>query len=246
MKKTETIMAMPVIVDINEPNIDESIFSEIFKYLRYIDDKFSTYKNNSEIEKINRGEISYKEYSNDMKTILKLSEKTKKETNGYFDIDHNGKLDPSGIVKGFAIYKASQILKKKGYKNFYIEIAGDIEISGLNDQNKKWRVGIENPFNRKEIVKVLELTNKGIATSGKYIRGEHIWNNTKDIVENNVISITVIADNVYNADRFATAAFAMGDKGILFVEKLKNAEGYMVMNNKKAIFTSGFEKYQAA
>ena len=78
MKKTETIMAMPVIVDINEPNIDESVFSEIFKYLRYIDDKFSTYKNNSEIEKINRGEISYKEYSNDMKTILKLSEKTKK------------------------------------------------------------------------------------------------------------------------------------------------------------------------
>lgn len=239
-------MAMPVTIDINETNIDKSVFDKVFEYLRYIDNKFSTYKNNSEIEKINRKEIHYYEYSNDMKTILKLSEKTKKETNGYFDIKHNDKLDPSGIVKGFAIHKACQILKKSGYKNYYIEIAGDIEISGLNQDRKKWRVGIENPFSRGEIIKVLELTNKGIATSGKYIRGEHIWNNTKDQTKNEAISITVISNNVYNADRFATAAFAMGEKGILFIEKLKNTEGYMVMNNKKAIFTSGFEKYQVA
>ncbi len=241
-----TIMAMPVTIDINETNIDKSVFDKVFEYLRYIDNKFSTYKNNSEIEKINRKEIHYYEYSKDMKTILKLSEKTKKETNGYFDIKHNDKLDPSGIVKGFAIHKACQILKKSGYKNYYIEIAGDIEISGLNQDRKKWRVGIENPFSRGEIIKVLELTNKGIATSGKYIRGEHIWNNTKDQTKNEAISITVISNNVYNADRFATAAFAMGEKGILFIEKLKNTEGYMVMNNKKAIFTSGFEKYQVA
>ncbi len=237
-------MAMPVIIDVNETNIDKSVFDKVFEYLRYIDNKFSTYKNNSEIEKINRQEIHYDEYSKDMKTILKLSEKTKKETNGYFDIKHNDKLDPSGIVKGFAIHKACQILKKSGYKNYYIEIAGDIEISGLNQDRKKWRVGIENPFSRGEIIKVLELTNKGIATSGKYIRGEHIWNNTKDQTKNEAISITVISNNVYNADRFATAAFAMGEKGILFIEKLRNTEGYMVMNNKKAIFTSGFEKYQ--
>ena len=236
-------MAMPVVIDIADKNINDSVFEEIFNYLRYIDEKFSTYKKNSEIEKINRNEIGHELYSDDMKKVLTLADQTKQETNGYFDIRFNGKLDPSGLVKGFAIYNAANMLKNKGYKNFYIDIAGDIELSGVSSDGNKWSVGIENPFDRSKVIKVLALTDRGIATSGNYIRGDHIWNNKDNKINNSVVSITVIGENVYESDRFATAAFAMGEEGINFMENLPGFEAYMVLENKNAIFTSGFENY---
>ncbi len=58
-----------------------------------------------------------------------------------------------------------------------------------------------------------------------------------------VVSLTVVGPNIYEADRFATAAFAMGEAGIMFIEKLPGFEGYMVNDNGIATFTSGFEKY---
>ena len=58
-----------------------------------------------------------------------------------------------------------------------------------------------------------------------------------------IASISVIGPNVYEADRFATAAFAMGEKGIEFIEGLKGFEGYMIKNNQIAVMTSGFKKY---
>jgi thiamine biosynthesis lipoprotein len=156
---------------------------------------------------------------------------------------HNGKIDPSGLVKGWAIYNAGQILRKKGFKNFYVEIAGDIEIAGLNSEGKKWAIGIRNPFNKKENVKVVYLNDRGIATSGNYERGKHIYNPKEKKQAGEVASITVIGPNIYEADRFATACFAMGTKGIYFLEKLPDFEGYMIDHKGLATFTSEFEKY---
>lgn len=235
-------MGMPVIVNVVDKNVTNEDISEVFSYLHYIDEKFSTYKKNSEISRINRGELKEKDYSNDMKTIFDLSKKTKKETKGYFDININGVLDPSGIVKGYAINQAAKILKKKGFKNFYAEIAGDIEICGKNN-NKNWKVGIQNPFNQKEIIKIVHLTNRGIATSGTYIRGLHIYNPKIKKKADDIASISVIGPNIYEADRFATAAFAMGEKGIEFISFLKNFEGYMIKKDKTAVYTKGFKNY---
>ena len=89
----------------------------------------------------------------------------------------------------------------------------------------------------------MKLKNKGIATSGTYIRGNHIYNpHTKKNINSN-ISLTVIANNVYNADRIATAAFSMGKEGINFIENLKGYEGYLIDNKKNATLTSNFNKY---
>ena len=155
-----------------------------------------------------------------------------------------GKIDPSGLVKGWAIQKASNILTEKGFKNFYVEAGGDIQVQGNNADNKPWNVGIKNPFNQKEIVKVVYLHNQGMATSGTYIRGQHIYNPFKaNELLNNIVSLTVIGPNVYEADRFATAAFAMGKEGINFIESLKGFEGYMINKEGLATMTSGFDKY---
>lgn len=243
MKKNKTIMGMPVIIKINDSNVTEEVFEEIFNYLISIDERFSTYKKNSEITLYNEKKIIKEDLSDDMKKVLELSEKTKKETNGFFDIVYDGKIDPSGLVKGWAIYNASEILRKKGFKNFYVEIAGDIEIAGLNNEGKKWAIGIRNPFDKKENVKVVYLSDKGIATSGTYERGEHIYNPKDKRRDIEIVSITVIGPNIYEADRFATAAFAMGEKGIYFIEQLVGFEGYMIDLEGIATFTSGFEKY---
>ncbi|VVB70098.1 ApbE family protein [uncultured archaeon] len=232
MKETRIIMGMPVIVEIIDANATNKAFEEVFNYLHYVDEKFSTYKDSSEITKINNGEIREENYSEDMKEVFKLSEETKNETNGYFDIKTpSGKIDPSGLVKGLAIYNSAKLLEKRGFNNYYVEVAGDIQVHGKNSQGKNWRIGIRNPFNMKEIIKVLYIHDKGVATSGTYVRGQHVYNpheGKEPVTE--ILSLTVIGPNIYEADRFATAVFAMGEKGITFMENLKGFEAYAVNN----------------
>lgn len=236
-------MGMPVTVDVLNDKVTEEEINGVFIYLQEIDEIFSTYKVTSEIEKINRGELKKENASKKVKEIFALCELTKKETNGYFDMYHDNKIDPSGIVKGYAIFQAAEIITQKGYKNFYVEIAGDVEVRGCNSNNKKWKIGIENPFNREEIVKIVYLSNNGIATSGTAKRSDHIYNPLTGEVADEIASISVIGPNVYQADRFATAAFAMGEKGIEFIERLHGFEGYMITKNRKAVYTSQFNKY---
>ena len=243
MKQTRPIMGMPITVEIADKATPE-VFEDIFAYFISVDNRFSTYKKDSEISKINRSEITVDTYSKEMKEVLQLSEQTKKLTIGYFDIQKDGMIDPSGLVKGWAIQNAAEILQKKGFKNFYIEAGGDIQVSGRSTKGEKWRIGIKNPFNQEEVIKIVGLENEGIATSGTYIRGQHVYNphdKDKEIVD--IVSLTVIGPNVYEADRFATAAFAMGKSGIGFIQKQKNLEGYMIDSEGIATFTTGFEKH---
>ena len=236
----------------------EETMSKAFDYFTYVDNTFSTYKEDSEIMKLNHGEIRPSESSEDMKTIFKLAELTKKETFGYFNmVDRNSILDPSGIVKGWAINNAAKIICEAGFKNYYVEAGGDIQVNGHNNKDKKWVIGIKNPLKQDENVKVVYLSNEGIATSGTYIRGQHIYNphDQKELF-NDIVSLTVIGANIYEADRFATAAFAMGRKGIQFIEKLQirqsnngtrkrfdKLEGYMIDSKGIATLTSGFNKF---
>ncbi len=243
MKQLQLLMGMPITVEVVDPSVTEAEIEKVFAYFRAVDATFSTYKEDSEISKINRGELCEEEYSHAMRTILALSEQTKQETQGYFDSQHNGITDPSGIVKGWAILQAAHILKEAGFTNFYIDAGGDIQVSGKKGGNP-WRIGIRNPFKRKEHVKVLAVTDKGIATSGTAIRGQHIYDpHHPHTPLLDIVSLTIIGPNVYEADRFATAAFAMGKSGIYFIEQLPGFEGYMIDASARATFTSGFERY---
>jgi len=236
-------MGMPITIEVIDAAITQDEIDRVFAYFVSVDERFSTYKSTSEISKINRGELSPADYSEDMQTILALSKQTKEETEGYFDIQHDGQCDPSGIVKGWAIQNAANMLKAGGFRNFYVDAGGDVQVSGYKDGNL-WKVGIRNPFNRSENVKVLALTNRGIATSGTAIRGQHIYDpHNHDMQLLDIVSITVIGPNIYDADRFATAAFAMGKKGIQFIEKLAGFEGYMIDAQARATLTSGLERY---
>ncbi len=240
---------MTVTVEIADEQARPEDLQKIFDYFHSIDSTFSTYKTESEISRINRREIVREQYSPEMKEVFDLSEKTTRETDGFFDIKRaDGTFDPSGLVKGWAIHNAALLIKKMGFRNFFVDAGGDIEVGGKNSENRAWSVGIKNPFNEKEIVKVVYLKDgQGIATSGTYIRGQHIYNPKKrDEVLSEIVSLSVIGPNIYEADRFATAAFAMGRNGIIFIEKLPGFEAYMIDQKGQATLTSGFEHYTHA
>ncbi|MEI9413455.1 FAD:protein FMN transferase [Mesorhizobium sp. Cs1321R2N1] len=241
MRETRILMGMPVTVDVASAP-DGALIDTVFDYFAAVDSRFSTYRAGSEISAINRGDVPVRNWSREMLEVMALAERTRKETNGYFDIRKaDGSLDPSGIVKGWAICNAAEIVRRAGIRDFFIEAGGDIQSSGRNAAGRDWSVGIRNPFNAAEVIKIIWPRGRGVATSGTYVRGQHIYDphgpggSIADIV-----SLTVIGLDVLEADRFATAAFAMGKDGIHFLERMPDLEGYIVDVNGRATLTSGF------
>ncbi len=244
MKQIRLLMGMPITVEVIDEKVTAASLDRVFAYFEAIDARFSTYKETSEISAINRHELSLAAASADMQTVFALAEETREETNGFFDIRRNGSYDPSGLVKGWAIYHAAEILRREGFENFYVDAGGDAQAVGKNSQGQAWRVGIRNPFNQNEIVKVVAVSDGGVATSGTYVRGQHIYNpNDETEPLRDIVSLTVIGPNIYEADRFATAAFAMGRDGIGFIEQRADLEGYVIDRFGQATFTSGFQRH---
>lgn len=242
-------MNMPISVEIvdEREGIEQSIRG-VFDHFRQVDEQFSVFKETSEISAINAGKCDAGSCSPEMQEILHLSEKTKQETGGYFDIRRpDGFLNPSGVVKGWAIHRAARILRNAGFENFFVEAGGDIQVSGRNSEGKPWKIGIRDPLHEPftDLIKVVYLEGwRGIATSGTYIRGQHIYDPHTPAHElADVVSLTVIGENICDADRYATAAFAMGRGGIDFIEKLPGYEGYAVDSSGMALATSGFAAY---
>ena len=244
MKQTRLLMGMPITLEVVDPGVTKQLLDEVYAYFQYIDEKFSTYKDTSEISLLNNGQISLEHASTDMQTVFMLAEEMRQKTDGYFDIWKKDRFDPSGLVKGWAIYHAAEIVSQKGWRNFYVEAGGDIQAWGKNDEGQDWRVGIRSPFQLDEIVKVIAITDCGVATSGNYIRGQHIYNPKDPEADlRDILSLTVIGPDIYQADCYATAAFAMGTAGIAFIGSLPGFEGYLIDQDHRATFTPGFKRY---
>lgn len=207
-----------------------------------VDARFSPYKDDSLVSKLNRGEIT-EESDPELLFIFTECGRTREETSGYFDCRYNKRIEPSGLVKGYAISQAAKWLRENKVDNFLVEIAGDLQTSGVNNEGTAWKVGVENPFNRSEIVKIVKLSGQGMATSGTAVHPDHIINPLTQKPAHEIASMTVIAPDVYDADRFATAAFAMGTKGIEFIHNLSGYAGYMITNDRQAVMTAEFKQY---
>ncbi len=237
-------MGMPISVEIagDAPN---DCFEQVFAHFMSVDERFSTYKEGSEISRINRGELPEGSWSSDMRDIFALAEQTRQETGGYFDLRRpDGMLDPSGVVKGWAIRNAAYLLEGLGAHDFYVDAGGDIASQGHTAEGAPWSVGIRNPFSKDKIVKVIYPKGRGVATSGTYIRGQHIYNpHDPGRPITDIVSLTVVGPDVCEADRFATAGFAMGMKGVAFIEAYPGLEGYGIDRDGIAAMTSGFANH---
>ena len=244
MKQTRIHMGMPITVEVVSDLATPDLFDGVFAFFATVDANYSPFKPDSLVARIDSGELSLNAADNEMQDILWLANLTERQTNGYFTVWHNGRFNPSGIVKGWAIYQAAEIVREAGFSDFYVDAGGDVQVYGRNPQAQPWQIGIRNPFDQTQIVKTLSATDCGVATSGFYQRGRHIYNPhaVADPLDE-VVSLTVVGPNVFEADRFATAAFAMGREGIHFIESRPSLEGYMIDKTGMATMSSGFSQY---
>ncbi len=244
MRGSRSSMGMPVVADI--PGGSEADIERVFAYFDEVDARFSTYKPESEICRYNRGEIAPEDLSPEMREVLDLSERERERFDGYFDIrTPAGSLDPSGLVKGWAIRNVARGLSAAGFAHYWVEAGGDIQTAGLNGEGWEWSVGIRNPLDPETVVDIVCPRGNGVATSGTYVRGEHIYDpHTGAPVETPFLSLSVIAADVYEADIWATAAFAMGERGIELIEDAPGVEAYAIAGSGIATRTNGWAAFR--
>lgn len=238
MRANRIIMGTGVSVDV--PGLDNAALIEtVFKRLRQIDRRFSTYKDRSEVSRFRRGELLDAELSAEFQAVMRACLKLEKDTNGYFSAWFQGQFDPSGYVKGWAIREAGKVIEAAGYHTYCVGIGGDIL---ARSQSKIWRIGIENPANTDTILGIIKAKNLAVATSGNYKRGEHVYNPKTRQPVNHFLSVTVAGPSVVKADVFATAAFVMAEKGVGFVQHQPRYEAMFVGRDGRVRLTGGMER----
>lgn len=109
IKQTWIQMGMPITVCIRDAGADVEDVAAVGALLETINQRFSPYLDTSEVSLLNAGAIGRHEVSDELEAVLGLCEQTRQETAGYFDVMQNGRIDPSGLVKGWAIARASNL-----------------------------------------------------------------------------------------------------------------------------------------
>jgi thiamine biosynthesis lipoprotein len=156
--------------------------------------------------------------------------------NGALVKDHPKlQLDLSGIAKGYGVDRVAKVIAESGYKNFIVEIGGEVVASGTNRSGKPWRVGIESPQSSGKafgdtIYRALNVSDRAMASSGDYrhfqvradgSRYSHIIDpHTGQPAESDVAEVTVVTAHCMDADAIATSLCVMGsEKGFQWLEK---------------------------
>lgn len=244
MKQTQSIMGMPIIIEVVDDLLGlANLLTEAFDEFRRTDELFSTYRPSSEISQLNAGTLTTKTVSPIVRKVLGACEKLKLETHGYFDIYHNNSIDPSGYVKGWSIGCVADTLRAGGAKNFVVSAGGDIVCAGHRADGKTWSIGIANPARPEQSIKNLSLSDTSIATSALYERGEHIYNPVTGEAATDLVSVSVIGPDIVLADVYATTVFAMGLKGLHWIQDKPDYAAYIVTTDKQASFTPNLEQY---
>jgi FAD:protein FMN transferase len=203
--------------------------------LHDVDARFSTYRADSEINRLDRGELLLADASPDVREVLDRCERLSRETDGYFSVRAGGRLDPSAYVKGWATQRAAECLRAGGLTDFCIGVGGDVVTRG-----GPWRVGIQHPFERDALAAQVDASDVAIATSGGYERREHIRDPHSRHAPDGVLSVTVIGPDLGLADAYSTAAFAMGVRGPEWTLGLDGYESLTILADGCVLRTPGF------
>src|SRR3954454_16384116 len=136
------IMGMPIGIDVRDEGID---VEAAFAWLGEMDATFSTYRDDSEISRLDRGEITLADCRPEVDDVLSRCLALERETRGFFSARPVGRLDPSGLVKGWAIDSAARLLTAAGAERFCINAGGDVVARGRPAPDRRWRVGVRHP-----------------------------------------------------------------------------------------------------
>jgi thiamine biosynthesis lipoprotein len=241
MTTVEHVMGMGVVVDVRDPHAEDAGVERAFDWLRFVDETFSTYKPESEISRIDRGELSAADAHPHVQAVLERCEELRDETDGFFDAQAEGRLDPSGLVKGWAVDEAAAILERGGARSFAIYAGGDVVVRGRPEPGGRWHVGIRHPHHAGKMAALVETDDLAIATSGAYARGDHVVDPHTGRPPTGLLSVTITGPVLATADAYATAAFAMGaERGPAWTARLDGYEAFSILENGTALSTPGF------
>lgn len=233
MRRVEQVMGFPVSLRIDDESASEQTADPVFAWLREVDARFSPFRADSEVSRLDRGELTPHELSPDLTEVLGLCEEYRVATGGAFDVRLPGRgLDPCAMVKGWSVQRAANLLRGRGTSRFCLNAGGDVVAAG-----GPWRVGVRHPERADRLCTVLEITDGAVATSARYERGDHILDGRTGRPATGLLSITVVAPSLTEAD--ATAAFAMGAEGVEWAASREGCEVFAVDAERRVLRTAG-------
>jgi FAD:protein FMN transferase len=231
------LMGMPVSLALRGRHTDDDLAREAWERcvaeLTEVDRVFSTYREDSVISRLDRGDLDLADCPAEVHEVLALGERARVESGGAFDVRRPGPdgvptLDPSGVVKGWAVQRAAGHLRALPDTDVCLSAGGDMVCHVADDTRPAWRVGIENPLEPQQLLATVEVRRGAVATSGTAHRGEHITDARTGVVPGAVASVTVLADDLTWADIDATAAYAMGDGALTWLRGRAGRRGVVV------------------
>jgi thiamine biosynthesis lipoprotein len=241
LTRVEHIMGMPILADVRD-DVASSELDAMFEWLRWVDATFSTYRDDSEVSRLNRGELALDAAHPEVRDVLDRCEELRLMTDGYFDVRAGtaGAFDPSGLVKGWAVDRAAAVLDEAGIGNYALSAGGDMVLRGGALPEPAWCVGIQHPLSNLQVAAVIKASDLAVATSGEYARGQHVFDPHTGQPPVGVLSVTIVGPDLATADAFATAAFAMGAKGPHWTARLRGYDAMTILSDQRVLSTPAF------
>jgi thiamine biosynthesis lipoprotein len=207
--------------------------------LQRADAVFSTWKPNSPVSRLRRGELRPEDAPPDVAVVLELCAVARRESGGWFDPwAMPGGVDPTGLVKGWATRNALRRIEATGVAGAMVNAGGDIALAGAPAVARSWHIGVRDPWSAARVIAVLEVT-AAIATSGAYERGDHVLDPRTGRPSSPVASATVTGPDLALADAFATGLLAAGEPGLDWVGCIEGYDGLIVRRDGSMVGTSG-------
>jgi thiamine biosynthesis lipoprotein len=225
----EHCMGTTFTIDIRDAGSWSEAIDDVVHWLHRVDATFSTYRATSDISRIRRGELAVMDADPMVADVLDRCARMQHETGGFFTPLPGGQIDPTGLVKGWAIERASDLLRAAGSTNHAVNGGGDMQLAGEAEPGRVWTVGVVDPRDRTVVLDTVSGSNCAVATSGVGERGAHIINPfTGRPAVGGLTSATVVGPRLTEVDAYATAAFVMGPPAIGWIESLPGHEAMVV------------------
>jgi thiamine biosynthesis lipoprotein len=248
VRRVEHLMGMPISLALRGRHADDAAGRDAWHAalaeLRHVDEIFSTYRSDSVISRLGRGEILEADCPPEVIEVLALGAQAERASGGAFSVHRPGSadgpdvLDPSGVVKGWAVERSAGALRALEETDFCLSAGGDMLCRAL-DPDLPWRIGIEDPHDARRIVATLAIHHGAVATSGTAHRGHHLVDARTGIPPVGVASVTVVAGSLTWADIDATAAYAMGPDAAIWLGHRVGRTGLVVWADGSTTTISG-------
>ncbi|MGH8888968.1 MAG: FAD:protein FMN transferase [Acidothermaceae bacterium] len=209
--------------------------------LHRADEIFSTFRDDSQICRLGRGELTLDACDPAVAQVLDACAQVARASNGYFSSMYGGRLDPTGFVKGWAIQRASEVLLVAGFGCHSVNGGGDIQAHGEPEPGQPWNIAISHPLHRGAFAGVLAIRDGAVATSGSAERGAHVLDPFTGKPAAGLASVTVVGRELAYVDAYATAAFAMGSAARAWLEALDGYEAMAIAPDNTGWRTSGYD-----